>query len=131
MAKTLHTMIRVFDLDRSIAFYQQTLGLELVDRFDFEDFTLAYLRNEESDFEVELTWNRDQAEPYTHGSSYGHLAVCVEDLDAEHARLRGAGCSTGNIVEMEHAGTRLARIFFLDDPDGYRIEVIERAGRYH
>ncbi|MCH2169296.1 VOC family protein [Myxococcota bacterium] len=130
MAKTLHTMIRVFDLDRSIAFYRKTLGLELVDRFDFEDFTLAYLRNAENDFEVELTWNRDQTEPYVHGSGYGHLAVGVEDLDAEHARLAGAGCSVGKIVEMDHAGARLARIFFLDDPDGYRIEVIESAGRY-
>jgi len=57
MAKMIHSMIRVFDLDRSIAFYNQALQLEVSDRFDFDDFSLVYLRNAENDFELELTEN--------------------------------------------------------------------------
>ena len=130
MARAIHSMIRVFDLDRSLAFYREAFGLELVERLDFEDFTLAYLRNDENDFELELTWNHDQAEPYGHGSGYGHLAVVVEDLAAEHARLEDLGHSPRGVVEMEHAGKPLAKIFFVSDPDGYAIEVIERGGRF-
>lgn len=130
MAKALHSMIRVLDLERSMAFYQQAFGLEKADRFDFDDFTLVYLRNSENDFELELTWNHDQTAPYSHGSGYGHLAVCVDDLDERHARLEAAGIETGNVVEMKHQGRALARFFFVEDPDGYKIEVIERGGRY-
>lgn len=130
MARAIHSMIRVFDLEKSVAFYREAFGLELVERLDFDDFTLAYLRNAESDFELELTWNHDQAEPYEHGSGYGHLAVTVEDVDSEHARLAEAGLSPRNLVDMEHDGKPLARIFFVADPDGYQIEVIQRAGRF-
>ena len=130
MARVIHSMIRVFDLDRSVAFYREAFGLDLVERLDFDDFTLAYLRNAESDFELELTWNHDQAEPYEHGSGYGHLAVSVEDVDAEHARFTEAGLSPRNLVDMEHEGKPLARIFFVADPDGYQIEVIQRGGRF-
>ena len=130
MAKAVHTMIRVFDLERSMAFYKEALGLETAERFDFDDFTLVYLRSDESDFELELTHNHDQSEPYSHGSGYGHVAVTVEDIGAEHRRLKEAGISTRDIVEMKHEGKALARFFFLEDPDGYKIEVIERGGRY-
>ncbi len=130
MARAIHSMIRVFDLEKSLAFYRQAFGLELVDRLDFDDFTLAYLRNEESDFELELTWNHDQTEPYEQGSGYGHLAVTVEDVDAEHARMSEAGLAPRNLVDMEHQGKPLARIFFVADPDGYQIEVIQRGGRF-
>ena len=130
MAKAIHTMIRVFDLEKSLSFYRDAFGLELADRLDFDDFTLAYLRNEENDFEVELTWNHDQREPYEHGSAYGHLAVAVDDLEAEHARFSDLGLAPRNLVEMKHGGKTLARIFFVADPDGYPIEVIQRGGRY-
>ena len=123
-------MIRVLDLERSMGFYREAFGLELVDRFDFDDFTLAYLRNDESAFEIELTWNHDQQEPYEHGSGYGHLAVVVDDLEAEHLRFERAGLSPRKLVTMEHDGAPLARIFFVSDPDGYSIEVIERGGRF-
>lgn len=129
-AKAIHTMIRVLDLERSMAFYREAFGLELVERFDFDDFTLAYLRNDESAFEIELTWNHDQKEPYEHGSGYGHLAVAVDDLEATHARFEGAGLAPRKLVTMEHGGQPLARIFFVVDPDGYSIEVIERGGRF-
>ena len=130
MAKAIHTMIRVFDLDRSMAFYAGAFGLKLAERFDCDDFTLAYLRNAENDFELELTYNHDPAEPYTHGSGYGHLAVVVEDVDAEHVRFAKLGLSPRDVVDMKHAGNVLARIFFVEDPDGYKIEVIQRSGRY-
>jgi lactoylglutathione lyase len=129
-AKALHTMIRVFDLEKSITFYNDAFGLELAERFDFDDFTLAYLKNTEADFEIELTWNHDQKEPYDHGSGYGHLAVSVDDLEAEHARFEGLGLAPRKLVEMKHEGKPLARIFFVADPDGYQIEVIQSAGRF-
>ncbi len=130
MAKAVHTMIRVFDLERSTAFYKEALGLEVAERFDFDDFTLVYLRSDESDFKLELTHNHDQSEPYSHGSGYGHVAVTVEDIESEHRRLLAAGVSPRDVVEMKHEGQALARFFFLEDPDGYKIEVIERGGRY-
>ena len=123
-------MIRVLDLERSLAFYETAFGLTQADRFDFDDFTLVYLRNPENDFEIELTWNHGQQEPYTHGSGYGHVAVCVDDVEAERARLQQAGIATRDVVEMKHEGAVLARFFFVEDPDGYKIEVIERGGRY-
>ena len=124
MAKAIHSMIRVLDLDRSLRFYENAFALKLADRLDFDDFTLAYLRNAENDFELELTWNRDQREAYAHGTGYGHLAVCVDDLEAERARMQGLGLPVRDVVEMEHGGKRLARFFFVTDPDGYQIELI-------
>lgn len=130
MAKAIHSMIRVFDLERSMDFYREAFGLALVERLDFDDFTLAYLRNAESEFELELTWNHDQEVPYEHGSGYGHLAVTVDDVEEEHARFEAKGLDPRKLVSMEHAGKQLARIFFVQDPDGYEIEVIQRAGRF-
>ena len=95
MAKAIHMMVRVLDLDRSIAFYRTALGLDVADRFDFDSFTLVYLRNAEADFEVELTLNKGRTEPYALGDGYGHVAFCVDDLDgsaraAERGRDRAA-----------------------------------------
>ena len=87
MAKAIHMMIRVLDETKSVDFYRQALGLEIADRFAFDDFTLVYMRTPASDFEVELTINHGRTEPYTHGSGYGHLAVTVDNVDAEHRRL--------------------------------------------
>jgi lactoylglutathione lyase len=64
MAKAIHSMIRVLDLARSIDFYDRALGLKVYEQFEFDDFTLAYLRNEENEFELELTLNKGRAEPY-------------------------------------------------------------------
>ena len=87
MAKAIHIMIRVLDEARAIDFYRRALGLGVADRFVFDDFTLVYLRGPESDFELELTVNHGRTAPYALGDGYGHLAVVVDDLDAEHARL--------------------------------------------
>jgi lactoylglutathione lyase len=130
MAKAIHTMIRVQDLDRSIDFYDKAFGLKIADRFDFDGFTLVYLRNDENDFEIELTWNEGQEEPYSHGTGYGHIAVCVDDAGAEHARFETAGLAPNDVKEFHRDGSLMARFFFVQDPDGYKIEVLERHGRY-
>ncbi|WP_422364873.1 VOC family protein [Pelagibius sp.] len=130
MAKVIHTMIRVMDEKSSTAFYEKAFGLGVADRFDFDDFTLIYLRNPENDFEVELTVNKSQEEPYTHGSGYGHLAVAVDDLKAEHARFEELGLSPQPMKEFHRDGALMAAFFFVQDPDGYKIEVLQQHGRY-
>ena len=130
MAKAIHTMIRVLDEARSVDFYRTAFGLEPAERLDFETFTLVYLRNDEADFEVELTVNKDRTEPYALGDGYGHVAFVVADLDAEHARFAAAGLGPRKIVEFNRDGVLLARFFFVADPDGYQIEVLQRHGRY-
>lgn len=130
MAKAIHSMIRVLDEARSVAFYQTAFGLRVADRLDFPDFTLVYLSNEESGFELELTVNKDRTEPYDLGDGYGHLAVSVADLAAEHARLKAAGLAPRDIVAFAPAGAVIAEFFFIADPDGYQIEVLKRGGRY-
>ena len=130
MAKLIHVMIRVMDEARSLAFYSTALGLTIADRYPFDDFTLVYLRNPENDFEIELTINHGRAEDYSHGTGYGHVAVTVDDLDAEHARLSAAGIAPQPIKEFFREGMLMARFFFITDPDGYKIEVLQRHGRY-
>ena len=130
MAKAIHTMIRVLDEARSVDFYTKAFGLSVADRFGFDGFTLVYLRNAETDFEVELTVNHGRAEPYDLGSGYGHVAFAVDDLDGEHARLVAAGVTAQPIKEFHREGALMARFFFVEDPDGYRIEVLQRHGRY-
>lgn len=130
MAKAIHMMIRVLDEARSVAFYRQAFGLDIADRLDFETFTLVYLRNAEADFEIELTINKGTTEPYQLGTGYGHVAFCVDGLDAEHARFVAAGFNPRNIVEFKRDGGLIARFFFVEDPDGYKIEMLERHGRY-
>ena len=130
MAKAIHSMIRVLDEARSLAFYDTAFGLKVADRLDFDSFTLVYLSNAESTFEVELTINKCRTEPYNLGDGYGHLAVSVTDVAAEHARLTAAGLGPRKIVDFAPAGSVIARFFFIADPDGYQIEVIQRGGRF-
>ncbi|AZL58259.1 lactoylglutathione lyase [Tabrizicola piscis] len=130
MAKAIHSMIRVLDEARSLAFYEQAFGLTVAERLDFDSFTLIYLSNPESTFEVELTVNKGRTESYALGDGYGHLAVSVADVDAEHARLTAAGLAPRKLVDFAPAGTVIARFFFIADPDGYQIEVLQRGGRY-
>ena len=130
MAKVIHSMIRVLDEKKSTDFYRLAFGLEVAERLDFETFTLIYLSNEESEFELELTVNKDRTEPYVLGDGYGHLAFSVADLDAEHQRATDVGLNPGRIVAFNRDSILLARFFFLIDPDGYKIEVLQRHGRY-
>lgn len=131
MAKAIHSMIRVLQEARSVAFYQTAFALSVADRLDFPSFTLIYMSNPESGFEVELTVNKDRVEPYNLGDGYGHLAVSVDDVDAEHARLMAAGLAPRKLVDFKNGEVLVARFFFIADPDGYQIEVLQRGGRYH
>ncbi|WP_417768909.1 VOC family protein [Stappia sp.] len=130
MAKCIHAMLRVIDETRSVAFYRTAFALDIAERLEFDDFILLYLRNNDADFEVELTVNKGRVEPYDLGDGYGHLAFCVDDLDGEHARFVAAGLAPRKIVEFNRDGVLLARFFFVQDPDGYQIEVLQRHGRY-
>lgn len=130
MAKSIHSMIRVLDEDRSVAFYDKAFGLKVADRLDFPDFTLVYLSNPETGFELELTINKGRSEPYDLGDGYGHFAVSVDDLDAEHKRFEAEGLAPRKLVEFAPAGEVVAKFFFVADPDGYQIEVIQRGGRF-
>ena len=130
MAKLVHSMVRVMDEAKSVAFYTSAFGLKVAQRLDFPDFTLIYLSNAEQTFELELTVNKGRAEPYTLGNAYGHLAISVENVDAERARIEALGYTPKNIVNMAYEGKPLAKFFFIDDPDGYKIEVVERGGRW-
>ncbi len=126
--RLLHTMIRVVDLEKSIDFYTRLLGMTLLRRTDYPGgrFTLAFVGygDEASSAVIELTHNWDQAEPYALGSGFGHLAIAVPDIHAACARLAAAGVPIPRPPgPMKHGGTVIA---FAEDPDGYRIELIER-----
>ena len=130
MPKIIHTMIRVLDLERSMRFYAEVLGLREVHRLDFPDFALVYLRNPENDFEIELTLNKGRDEAYTHGTGYGHVAVVVDDVKAAHAGLVAKGYEPTPVKEFKRGEELLARFCFIQDPDGYKIEMLERWGHY-
>jgi len=130
LAKMIHSMIRVLEEARSVDFYRKAFGLDIAERLDFDTFTLIYLSNAESEFELELTVNKGREEDYELGTGYGHLAVSVADLDAEHGRITALGLNPGKIVEFNRDGALLARFFFITDPDGYKIEVLQRHGRF-
>ena len=130
MAKPVHSMIRVFDETKSLDFYARAFDLHVADHLKFPDFALIYLCNPSSTFEIELTVNFDRNEPYSIGDGYGHLAVVVDDVDAEHSRFEREKLSPGPLRDFAHDGKTLARFFFVADPDGYKIEVIQRGGRF-
>ena len=124
--KMIHSCIRVMNLAKSEKFYQEALGFEVVRRKDHPEhkFTLSYLRSTGSDFELELTWNHDQVEPYVLGNGYSHLAVGVVDLEGSHKRHQEMGLAPKPLKGLPGQG---ARFYFLADPDGYLVEVV-RAG---
>lgn len=130
MAKLAHSMIRVIEEDRSVDFYRRAFGLEIVNRIEFADFTLIYLAQELDGFELELTINHGRTEPYNLGDGYGHLAVVVDNLQAEYDRFITEGFTVGKIVDFKNGNVPVARFFFATDPDGYKIEVIQKGGRF-
>ena len=125
--RILHTMLRVGDLDQSIAFYTEVLGMQLIRRQDYPDgrFTLAFVGYGDEDKEavLELTHNWDTPS-YELGNGYGHVALAVPDAAAACAAIRERG---GKVVReagpMKHGKTIIA---FVEDPDGYKIELIQR-----
>ena len=127
-ARLLHTMIRVKDLDASLKFYTELLGMKLLRKRDYPTgkFTLAFVGyGDETDSTViELTHNWDQKEPYQLGTAFGHLAVGVPDVYKACEKLGAAGVKIPRPAgPMAHGGSVIA---FIEDPDGYRIELIER-----
>jgi lactoylglutathione lyase len=123
-------MIRVLEEERSVRFYKSALDLDIANRFDFDGFTLVYLRNRENDVEIELTINHDRDRPYDLGDGYGHIAVTVPNLDEAYAQMKAADITPEPIKEFFRDGALMARFFFITDPDGYRIEVLQHHGRY-
>jgi lactoylglutathione lyase len=91
MAKAVHMMVRVLDEARSIKFYEACFGLKVSDRKDWPAFTLVYLKNDDNDFEVELTVNKGRTDAYDLGNGYGHIAFVVDDLEATRAKIIAAG----------------------------------------
>ena len=124
----LHTMIRVFDIEKSIDFYTRLLGMMLLRRKDYPsgEFTLAFVGygDEESNTVIELTHNWGQKEPYQLGTAFGHLAIGVPDIYGTCESLAREGVKIPRPPgPMKHGGSVIA---FIEDPDGYKIELIER-----
>ncbi|HYD64670.1 lactoylglutathione lyase [Azospirillum sp.] len=126
--RMLHTMVRVFDLDKSLDFYTRLLGMNLLRKNDYEGgrFTLAFVGygDEKDTAVIELTHNWDQKEPYSIGTGYGHIAIGVPDIYGTCDKLRAEGAKiTREPGPMKHGSTVIA---FIEDPDGYKIELIEK-----
>ena len=123
--RILHTMLRVGDLDRSIAFYTQVLGMQLLRRQDYPagEFTLAFVGygNEADNSVLELTYNWGISQ-YDLGKGFGHIALEVPDVYAACEKMRAAGGKIIREAGPMNAGTTI--IAFLEDPDGYQIELI-------
>ncbi len=116
--KMIHENYNVYDLDKSMKFYEEALGLKEIRRKVAEDgsFIIVYMGNEETDFELELTWMRDMDRPYNLGDCEFHLAFRTDDYDAAHKKHEQMGCICYENPAMG--------IYFISDPDGYWLEVL-------
>ena len=126
--RLLHTMLRVGDLERSLDFYTRVLGMTLLRRKDYPsgEFTLAFVGfgDERENAVIELTWNWGRS-TYEIGDGFGHIAIAVADIYSTCDEIRaGGGEITREPGPMKHGGSVIA---FVNDPDGYKIELIERA----
>lgn len=130
MFRLVHVMIRVLNAERSEAFYRDCFGFYRVKKIEFVGFSLIYLADEQSDCMIELTVNAAREEPYAHGEAYGHIGLTTDDLERSHAAITAAGHAPGPIRSLAGPGGFSARFFFVTDPDGYKIEVLERGGMY-
>ncbi|WP_203266191.1 VOC family protein [Streptococcus uberis] len=121
--KALHTCIRVKNLEESLAFYTTAFPFKETRRRDFPDskFTLVYLALEGEDYELELTYNYGR-EAYDLGNGYGHIAIGSEDFQADYDKHVQAGYS---VTDIKGLTDKSARYYFIQDPDGYKIEVID------
>jgi len=123
--KLLHTMVRVTDIDKSLKFYQEVLGLKLNRTMELKDATLYFLTDEEKNYEIELTYNHTLPEGgYSHGSHFGHFAVETDNMDRFTEVLHSHGYDyTRPPFLLSGVGPKIA---FISDPDGFPIEIIER-----
>lgn len=122
--KMLHTCVRVKDLEKSLEFYEDAIGMKEVRRLDYPEykFTLVYLALPGDEVELELTYNYDQEEPYDLGNGYGHIAIGVDNLETVYEEYTQAGYEVTDIKGLSDGA---ATYFFIMDPDGYKIEVIQ------
>lgn len=121
--KLLHTCIRVMDLDKSLKFYTEALGLKETGRKDFpeDEFTLVFLGDESGSYELELTYNYNPEKPYEIGNGFSHIAVSVDDLEASRDKHEEMGYKVTKLMGLP--GEK-PRYYFVTDPDGYDVEVI-------
>ncbi|MDR7869747.1 MAG: VOC family protein [Tissierellaceae bacterium] len=121
--KFLHTCIRVMDLEKSLKFYKEALGLKETRRKDFpeDEFTLVYLSDEDGKYELELTYNYNPEKPYEIGDGFSHIAVSVDDLEASREKHKEMGYE---VTELMGLPNELPRYYFVTDPDGYDVEII-------
>ncbi|KXS41703.1 MULTISPECIES: lactoylglutathione lyase [unclassified Candidatus Frackibacter] len=121
----VHACIRVMDLEKSIDFYKDALNLKIARERDFPEyeFTLVYMKNDNNNFELELTYNYDQEEPYTIGDGFSHFAVTVDDLKSAYKKHQDAGYEVSELKSLDEEAE--GGYYFLTDPDGYRIEIIQ------
>ncbi len=129
-SRLLHTMIRVKDLDKSVDFYTRLMGMTLLRKREFPsgEFTNAFLAygDENASTALELTYNWGQQEPYDLGSGFGHLAIGVPDVIATCQRLAAEGVKIPRPPGPMKFGSSTLPMAFIEDPDGYKIELIER-----
>ncbi len=121
----IHICLRVMDLQASEDFYQRAFGFEISRKMDFSahGFILSYLTSAGLPFELELTYNLEQKEPYLIGNGYSHLAVGVVDLVASHQRHQDMDLT---VTPLKGLSAGPPKFYFVTDPDGYRIEVVSR-----
>lgn len=121
--KMLHTCIRVKDLDESLKFYKEALGLIETSRKDFPEhkFTLVYLSDKEGVYELELTYNYDVEKPYELGNGFSHTAIGVENLEEMREKHRALGYK---VTDLKGLPGEAPKYYFVTDPDGYMVEVI-------
>ncbi|KAB3531555.1 lactoylglutathione lyase [Alkaliphilus serpentinus] len=121
--KLLHTCIRVMDLEKSLKFYKEALGLIETRRKDFpeHEFTLVFLSDGNKNFEIELTYNYNPEKPYVIGNGFSHIAVSVEDLEASRDRHEKMGYKVTKLMGLPGSPPRY---YFVADPDGYDVEII-------
>lgn len=121
--KMVHACIRVMDLEKSLKFYKEALGLVETRRKDFpeDEFTLVYLSDEDKHYEIELTYNYSPDQPYIIGNGFSHFALATDDLEASREKHLEMGYETTKLMGLPGSPPRY---YFVTDPDGYEIEVI-------
>lgn len=121
--RILHTCIRVMDLEKSLEFYKNALGLVETRRKDFPEhkFTLVYLSDTPDGYEIELTYNYDPEKPYDLGNGFSHVAIGADDI----VSLREKHMEMGyEVTDLKGLPGEPPRYYFVTDPDGYKVEVI-------
>lgn len=116
--RMVHQNFNVLDLEKSLAFYKEALGLHESRRSEKPDFTLVYLADDTDTFQLELTWLKDRKTPYNLGDEEFHLAFVTDDYEASHAQHEKMGC-----IAYENPGMG---IYFIKDPDGYWLEIVPK-----